>query len=175
MTVFFKAENAMLTDYIKYLFPQGETDGPYVVKSSHTFGELLISHIRESERPVLPPSGDNVIELSLPLSNATQYLSNKFIYYSASDMLRLNCGLKALFDIDFQTFYLKAEGLGFTKKEIIETFITSRKLVDNDPYEALHKRVYRREQEKRARISKFLLRKVYYLYESLDITGLKAQ
>ncbi len=169
MTVFFKAGNAMLTDYLRYLFPPFENDDACMVKSAHDFGALLISHVRESERPVRVPDGEHVLELKLPMNDATQNLANKFIYYSDGDMKRLNSGLTAIFDIDLKTFYLKAEGKGFSKKEIIEAFIISRGLAGCDPYDALHKRIYRSEQAKMKAISKKLLRKVYYMFESLDI------
>lgn len=173
MRIFFRVDNAMLTDYIRYLFPAPEDGDVPVVKTGTPFGELLIGHVRESERPPKIPAGDNVIELELPLTDATQSLANKFIWYSSGDMLRLNAALKALFDIDLQAFYFKAEGLGFKKKDIIDAFIVGRGLVSVDPYDAIHKRVYRREQEKRAKMSKILLRKIYYIYESIDMSGLK--
>lgn len=175
MTIFFKAENAMLTDYLRYLFPADAEDGICMVKSASDFGALLISHIRESERPPRIPDGDNVLELGIPLCDATQNLVNKFIYYSDGDTKRLNAGLAAVFDIDLKAFYLKAEGLGYSKKDIIEAFIVSRGLAGCDPYDALHKRIYRSEQAKMKAVSRKLIRKVYYMFESLDIDDLKAK
>lgn len=175
MTIFFKAENMMLTDYLRYLFPPDDNGNVCVVKSAHDFGALLISHVRESERPVMIPEGDFVLELKLPLCDATQSIANKFIYYSVGDMRRLNSGLAAIFDIDLKAFYLKAEGMGFSKKEIIEAFVISRGLAGCDPYDALHKRIYRSEQAKMKAVSRKLLRKVYYMFESLDIDGLKME
>ena len=174
MRIFLRVDNEMLTDYIRYMFPASGEDGIPVVKTGTAFGELLIGHVRESERPVKIPAGDNVIELEIPVTNATQSLANRFIYYSSGDMLRLNAALKALFDIDLQAFYMKAEGLGYRKKDIIDAFIIGRGLVSVDPYDAIHKRVYRREQEKRSKVSKILLRKVYYIYESVDMAGLNS-
>lgn len=172
MTVFFKAENALLTDYIHYLFPPEGKGGPCVVRSTHLFGQLLISHCRESGLPVSLPEGEHIIQLRFPRSNATQSLADKFLWFSAGDMQRLNMALKACFDIDLNSYYLKAEGLGFAKKDIIDAFIVSRGLVECDPSDAIHKRIYRKEQAKREKISKMLLRKVYYINEALDTSGL---
>lgn len=169
MTVFFRAESPLLTDYCRYLFPPEGNDPLCVVKSTHEFGALLISHVRESERPPKVPCGDYVLELRLPNCDATQSLVNKFLYYSEGDQKRLNIALAAILDIDLKAFYLKAEGLGFSKKEIIETFIISRKLATCDPFDALHKRIYRSEQAKMRSVTKKLLRKVYYMFETLEI------
>ena len=80
MTVFFRAESPLLTDYCRYLFPPEGNDPLCVVKSTHEFGALLISHVRESERPPKVPCGDYVLELRLPNCDATQSLVNKFLY-----------------------------------------------------------------------------------------------
>lgn len=172
MTVFLQLETELLTDYCRYLFPPATPDGPCKVSESHSFGKLLISHCRISERPVARPAGDFVLEFELPMSNTTQTLNNKFLYFSKGDADRLNAGLKALFDIDFYSYYQKAEGCGMQKKEIIDAFVTSRKLFNSDPDEALHKRIYRQEATKRKRTMKLLLRRIYYLNETLDDTGI---
>lgn len=171
MRLFFKVDNDMLTDYIHYLFDGGK-DGPLKVSATSELGELLIAHARISDRPVPKPEGDNVIEIELPLNDATQSLANRFLYYSKADMKRLNMGLNAIFNIDLRTYYLKGLDLEWPKKDIITAFITSRKLFSTDVYDSLHKRAYRREIAKQSKLTKKLLRKVYYIHESIDSTGL---
>lgn len=171
MRLFFKVDNDMLTDYIYYLFDGGK-DGPLKVSATSELGELLIAHARISDRPVPKPEGDNVIEIELPLNDATQSLANRFLYYSKADMKRLNMGLNAIFNIDLRTYYLKGLDLEWPKKDIITAFITSRKLFSTDVYDSLHKRAYRREIAKQSKLTKKLLRKVYYIHESIDSTGL---
>ena len=174
MRLFLKLENDMLTDYLRYLFPTDQNH-PLKVSAAHEFGELLIAHARTSDRPVKRPEGDNVIEIELPLNDATQSLMNHFLFYSVGDMKRLNMGLRSLFNIDLYTYYLKGLDLGWLKKDIIEAFITSRKLVSTDIHDAIHKRIYRREQAKQAKLTKKLLRKAYYIHESIDSTGLNSE
>lgn len=171
MRLYFKVDNEMLTDYIRYLFPTDQST-PLKVSSASEFGELLIAHARISERPVPKPEGDHVIELELPQNDATQSLANHFLYYTKGDMRRLNMGLRAIFDIDFRTYYLKGLDLEWPKKDIVTAFITSRKLFSTDTYDSLHKRAYRREVAKQNKLTQKLLRKVYYIHESIDSSGL---
>lgn len=171
MRLFLQLDSEMLTDYIRYIF-NGDGTSPLKISSSHEFGELLIAHARTSDRPVPRPDGNHVIEIELPMSNATQSLANRFLYYSKADMKRLNMGLNAIFNIDLRTYYLKGLDLEWPKKDIITAFITSRKLFSTDVYDSLHKRAYRREIAKQSKLTKKLLRKVYYIHESIDSTGL---
>ena len=172
MTVFLELETELLTDYCRYLFPPVNSEGPCKVSEAHDFGKLLISHCSISDRPVAKPTGEFVLEFEFPVSNTTQTLNNKFLYFTKGDADRLNAGLKALFEIDFYSYYQKAENFGMQKKEIIDAFVTSRKLFNSDPDDALHKRIYRQEANKRKRTMKILLRRIYYLNEALDDTGI---
>lgn len=174
MRLFLQLDSDMLTDYIRYLF-NSDGSSPLKISSSHEFGELLIAHARTSDRPVARPEGDHVIEIELPTNNTTQSLANRFLYYSKADMKRLNMGLRAIFNIDFQQYYLKGVEMEFTKKDIITAFITSRKLFSTDVYDAIHKRAYRREVAKQTKLTKKLLRKAYYINESINTTGLNTE
>ena len=90
MTVIFKVDETLLTDYIKFLFPE-EKDTTYLkVSGSHPFGKLVIANISVSGRPVAPPEGANIVTLHLPKQDATQDLANKFLYYTAGAICRLN-------------------------------------------------------------------------------------
>lgn len=174
MRLFLQLDSEMLTDYIRYIF-NGDGTSPLKISSSHEFGELLIAHARTSDRPVSRPDGNHVIEIELPMNNATQSLANRFLYYSKADTKRLNMALHAIFNIDFQQYYLKGLELEFSKKDIVTAFITSRKLFSADVYDAIHKRAYRREVAKQQKLTKKLLRKVYYIDESINTTGLNAE
>lgn len=87
-------------------------------------------------------------------------------------MLQLNKALRAAFDLDFIGYYRKGQAAEFAKKDIIEAFVTSRKLVSTDCVDALYKRVYRRQQREAATLVKKLIRKAYYIDESIDTSGL---
>ena len=53
-----------------------------------------------------------------------------------------------------------------------DAFITSRKLFSTDCFDALHKRVYRKGQASFEAIKQRLIRKAYYIDESIDYKGL---
>lgn len=171
MTVQLRIDNPMLFDYIGYLFPA--EGGILKVNSEHGLGKLIIAHCRQSPKPVEPILGDSVVTLRLPLCAASQNLEYKFLYFSRADMAQLNQALRAYFDLDFIGYFRRGESVGFSKKEIIEGFIQSRHLVSRDNFEALHKRAYRRQRERDALLAKRIMRKAYYVDESLDISGLK--
>ena len=172
MEVQLKIDNAMLADYLRYLFPSAD-GGTLKVTSEHGLGKLIIAHCREMSRPPEYGSGDNIGTLRLPLCRATQNLENKFLYYSATDMVQLNQALAAYFDLDFTGYYRRGQGAKFSKSDIIQAFIVSRRLVSDDYFDALSKRMYRRQQEEIATITRKLRRRAYYLDEVLDTTGLE--
>ena len=172
MIIEFNITSRLLTDYLHYLFPS-DNEGVIKVSSVSNFGKLLIAHCRESERPVSKLQGENVVILDLPLIYATQSLSNKFIYYSASDLACLNLALSAIFDLDFTGYYRIGEKLNMQKKDIIEAFIISRQLVSMDYFDALHKRVYRQNQKYMEALTQKLIRRAYYIDETINTKGLR--
>ncbi len=171
MIVRLKVDSKMYADYLAYLFPP-DADGVLKVTSEHLLGNLLISHCREAPRPIFNTEENLMITLRLPQCESTQNLRNKFLYYNAGDMLQLNKALRAAFDLDFIGYYRKGQAAEFAKKDIIEAFVTSRKLVSTDCVDALYKRVYRRQQREAATLVKKLIRKAYYIDESIDTSGL---
>lgn len=171
MTVQIKIEDQMYADYLRHLF--AVENNILKVNSEHGMGRLLIAHCRVSAKPVSNLEGDGVITLRLPIVAATQNLRHKFLYYSAGDIAQLNLALRSYFDLDFTGYYRRGEGLKFSKKDILEGFITSRELLSKDYFEALGKRVYRAQEKQRALLMKKLQRKMYYIEESLDASGLK--
>lgn len=163
------------TDYLKYLFPLDPSTRAHRVTSVSNLGKLLIAYAKVSLKPVpTPDPGDRYgkITLSLPLTDTTQDLQDKYLYYTSADTARLQGVLKAEFNLDFIAYYLRGTVMGHQKKEIIEMFVASRHLVDVDPYEALHKRIYRMEQRKMQELSKKLIRKANYFEEKLNTDGL---
>lgn len=165
-----KVNSQVNLDYLAYRYPP-DAAGTLAV-SSDTLGKLLIAHCRISDMPVMEPDGDNVVTLALPVNQATQALANKWVYYSAADCSALNMAISAVFDLDFTGYYRKGEALGIKKKDIVEAYIVSRRLFSADCFDALHKRVYRRSQDTMEQLTRKLLRKAYYIDESIDYKGL---
>ncbi|MGM9737120.1 MAG: hypothetical protein ACI3ZT_01745 [Candidatus Cryptobacteroides sp.] len=167
-----KVPSLVLADFLKWMYPKGD-DGLLKV-SSDMFGRLVIAHCRTSDRPVPSPEEDDdlVLDLSLPKTRASQHLDNKFLYFTPGDTASLGAALTACFDIDFSLYYRKGTELGLRKKDIIDAYILSRGLFSADCFDALHKRIYRRDQAVLERLSRKLVRKAYYIDESIDCKGL---
>ncbi len=171
MTVTLRVDSQMLIDYLHYLFPEEEYG--LKVSSDTIMGKLIISHCREAPAPIFPPSDDRLVTFVLPKCRSTQSLDNKFLFFSSGDETQLNLALRALFEWDLMAYYHRGEELNFPKKDIVEGFIFSRKLFSKDCFDTLHKRIYRRQQEQLNRLSNKLRRKLYYIDETMDISGLK--
>lgn len=172
MTVYLPVNEALLTDYLKYLFPTEKGSSCLKVSGACSFGKLLIANITTSDHPVSVPEGDNVIKLHIPKQDCTQDLADKFLYFTKGSVCRLNAALKAVFDMDFHDYYQRGIDKGYQKKDIIDAFIISRKLCSVDPGDALHKRTYRHEMKKHQNRARYLSRKANYIQESLDTSGL---
>lgn len=173
MLIKLKFDTELRLDYFGFLFPRIPGDGAYKVSTREPIGELLCARVRESWRPVDEPEGELVATLDLPLNPATRNVANKFIYYSQADTAALMMALSATFDLDFAGYYRKGENLGYGRKEIVEAFIISRNLVEIDCTDTLYKRAYRTSQRRMKALTQRLLRRCYYLDESINLKGLK--
>ena len=167
MTVLFDTEAGLMNDYCRFLLDHDETADTYTLRFGSDFGNLLVAHVQTSGRPVPHEASPSVLEIHIPLNNATQSLQNKFLYLTKGDKLRLQAALRTIFDLDFKYYLIRGLEAGFTRKDIIDSFILSRGLVSNDPGDALHKRAYRGEAKSRQKYMKYLLRKSYYIFESI--------
>lgn len=164
-----KVSSQMLADFLTFLYPPKE-DGILAVKSD-VFGKLLVAHLRGSDIPVTARSGETVVKLRMPINDITRHFEKLWPYYNEADEASLNMALAAVFDMDFAGYYRKGESLGYQKKDIVDAFITSRKLFSTDSFDALHKRVYRKGQASFEAIKQRLVRKAYYIDESIDYKG----
>lgn len=147
-------------DYLNYIFER-DAAGNYVVDRRHDFGKLVVSLVKYSKFPV-PDKRANTVKFMLPASRPLENASKSYVYITKEDQAKLNDFLDALFNIDFDRYYLDGMQLKFQQKDIIQAFIVSRKLVyligDN---ETLKKRAYRDELKKLEKYSNSLYQKAY--------------
>ena len=176
MTIQFRPDTRMLADYLGYLF-RPDRDGVLQVSVTSSTGKLLLALAKCSDGP-MELSGDGVVCLALPEHHLSS-LKNRFLYYTKEDTVRLNLALRAEFDLDFEGYFRKGEALGIQKKDIIDAFIFSRGLTtETDPetlqktHATLHKRIYRRQLNNLEHVRKKLIRKAYYINESINTSGL---
>lgn len=169
-----KLQIGIYMDYLAYIFPVDPDTGHYKVTAASDLGRLVIAYAMRSdvpkpERPVR--DNERYLTLDLPDCDSTQHLRNKWLYIQAGDEERLFGALRSTFNLDLFNYYQWGWGMGYQKKELMEMFIVSRGLMTADPYEALHKRVYRLEQQKMARATQVLLNKVKHFEQTIDKSG----
>lgn len=168
-TVKLKVTSKMHEDFLRWRYPPDES-GSLAVRSD-ILGRLLVAHCRISDRPVASSEGS--LTFVLPKGDAVKNLENKWLYYNAGDIVALNMAIAAVFDLDFSGYYRKGECLGIQKKDIVQSYIISRKLFSADNFDALHKRAYRKSQAALGSMTERLLRKLYYIDESIDFKALR--
>ena len=163
-------DSQMLADFLRYIFPP-VNGSDCRVSTSRPVGALMTAYAQPSVMPC-HVSGDHLVHLDIPwCRNATTSLTNHYVYFSKEATARINLALKAEFDLDFAGYYRKGEELQMRKMDIIEAYIFSRKLAPEN-YDAMHKRVYRNQQRAQEKLRQRLLRKAYYLNESINYDGL---
>lgn len=170
ITAELRLDSKLLADYLHYVFRREPDTGALVVSSTGNIGKFLIAHLKGAAEPVTHLPGENVVTLDFPEGRATWDLIDKWCYYDSADQRRINYLLKAVFDVDFISYYRKAEGLGLPKKSIVEAFITSRRLCSADNFDALHKKVYRYQRKVFDSYTKMLSNRVAYI-EKIGIGG----
>jgi len=165
-------ESQMLADYLRWIFPPDSGGTQCRVSITRPVGALMVAMaVPAALRAEVV--GDHVVQLDLPQlhrrANADQ--ENHWLYYDKSATAKINLALRAEFELEFAGYYRRGEQLGMRKMDIIDAFILSRGLAAGT-YDALSKRTYRREQRSQEKIRQRLLRRAYYINESINYEGL---
>ncbi|MBD3630501.1 hypothetical protein [Cyclobacterium sp.] len=157
----------LLREYFRHLFPL-DAKGRYLIDRSSDLGKAICSFVRYTE--VKPERDPQALQLLLPKTDSLKNAPNYHLYFSREDLLRINDLVEVFFHIDFDRFYLKGRKLGMMQKDIIESFIVSRKLTnllqDN---ETLKKREYREGLRLLQLRCKTLINKAYYRHEKIEL------
>ena len=155
-------------DYFRYLFPRDGSTGHYRLTSANIVGSILTYAAQPSLVPVqLPPvKGKCICTVDIPMVDALS--RNQWMQYSKNDMLKINQILSSCFDLDFYRYYMKGVQYGYEKKDIVETYVISRNLVTGEPFDTLHKRVFRKEMDIMKRKVAQLKRKAKYFFDESD-------
>lgn len=165
-------KSQMLADYLRWIFPPEEGSVLCRVSITHPTGALMVAMAQPAPLRA-QVAGDHVVRLDLPQLhrriNSDQ--ENHWLFYDKGATARINMVLGAEFDLEFTGYYRRGEQLGMRKMDIIDAFILSRGL-GAETFDALSKRTYRREVRSQERIRQQLVRRAYYINESIDYTGL---
>lgn len=149
-------------DYLKGMFEPG-LNGCLVLSKDLDFGAALISRIRYTKKPVMDVVDHTTIRFELPAGRSLASASNHYLSLTKDDESKLNDQLEVMFNLDLDTYFLEGCKMGMMKKDIVEAFIITRKIVkligDN---ETLKKREYRDSLLIKKKYTEMLLRKTYY-------------
>ena len=158
MEIILNLRNAYLRKYIEYIFEQ--QDDKFIVSRTSDFGRLCVAHVSRSSGPVNVKKNEFSVTLILPKSNNLPHLSESFyLYYTKFDTHRLNDALLAESNLDFKTYYVTGIECGFMQKDIINSYIDSRRLFA-DNFDALKKRSYRSAQDSLEKMRRYLSNKI---------------
>lgn len=169
-TCYLNVTAPLLADFLRYLFPPKDGTGELCISTTTPTGALMVALAGHYESPV--PHSEDAIACYLPLTRYIIQPTDKwYAGYDAAATARINLALKAEFELDFFLYMQKGLSMGILKKDIIDAYIISRGLVP-ESYDALHKRVYRDQVRAQNMIAGRLLRKAYYINESINYKGL---
>ncbi|WP_299222217.1 hypothetical protein [uncultured Alistipes sp.] len=142
MEIKFRVSDQLALDYLRYLF-NAPAPEPIRLSLASDFGRMAIGLYKTSDTPIDQSEDDRTVTLVLPRHQTTAAAMTRYIYFTEADTKRLNMILDALFNIDLDTYYLQGIQAGMPKRDVIEGFVLSRRLVSADYAGTLSKRVYR--------------------------------
>ena len=177
MNVFCHIKKDILRDYLHFLFAF-ENEAFSVFRDTKV-GKFICSMVRYSDYPVEQKVIDSkVVYFKLPKTSAMPGLFRQFCYITLDDQQKIEDYLNATFENDWIQFYYNGMAMQIQQKEVIQTFILTRKLVTKigDP-EQIKKRQYRAETKqinrlyerfsRRIRLQNAAIQKTIHEYQSV--------
>ncbi|GHB44501.1 hypothetical protein GCM10008106_26970 [Mongoliitalea lutea] len=130
---------------------------------------MVCSFVRYSDTPVDRETGEDVMTFLLPKTHSLASAPNYHCYIRSEDQIKINDFLKVIFNLDLDRWYIKGMKMGMQQKEVLESFIVSRKLTNllNDN-ETLKKRQYREELQLLEERKELLRQRCYYRNQRLE-------
>lgn len=167
MEIKFRAHDQLSIDYLRYLF-DAEPDGPIRISLTNDFGRMVVGLYKVSDIPEDHEDDPLTVTLLLPRHQTTSAAMTRYIHFTKADTKRLNMILDALFNIDLDTYYLQGIQAGMPKRDIIEGFVISRRLVSTDYADTLNKRTYRTSLAAIRRKADLLYQKARYHFSRIE-------
>jgi len=160
-----------LDDFLRYIF---NGNGSVVeVNRTHPIGQYICSMRKYSDWPVKELKPPRNFEFCIKLSFPKNRSENRFVYFTQEDTMNINDVINTYFDIEFWMYYLHGKKMGIQQKEILESFIITRKLTSlSYNTEMLKKRGYREEIRNIEKGVEVLRKKAQYASGKID-SGIK--
>lgn len=167
MQIKFRPDDQLSYDYLRYLFDAKAGD-PIRITLTNDFGRMAVGLYKVSDKPDDRMDDALTATLVLPRHQTTYAALTRYVYFTETDTKRLNMILDALFNIDLDTYYLQGIQAGMPKRDIIEAFVVSRRLVSADYAETLNKRTYRSSLAAIRRKADVIYRKARYHFSQIE-------
>ena len=160
-------------EFFRYLFPRDKDSGVHRIAGTGIVAGFIRSHDRDADTRVglEPKSGMEVCRVLLPTEEL--FSRDGWVVFREQDMRLIWTILESCFELDFYRYFLKGMQYGYEKKETVEAYVISRNLVTGEPFDTLHKRVYRNEMKLMDMKVQQLTRKARYFFNEADDTLLQ--
>lgn len=145
MKIAFEVKKEVIRLFLSYLFEPLD-DGSLKVTRHTDAGKLITCFVRYADRPIQEEPTEGSVTFFLPRSKGLDTAPNHFLYFTKEDQHRINDLLEVIYHLDLDRYYIKGMRQGFQQKEVIESYIVSRKLTSLfEENETPKKRQYREE------------------------------
>lgn len=160
MKVVCHIQDQMHRDYLHSIFEY--ENGSFSVFRNTNLGRFICSMVRYSDYPVEQKvDEEKAVFFTLPRTSAMPTLFKRFCYITPEDQRKINDFLIATFNNDFTQYYFVGINMKMQQKDVITSFILSRKLVSRiGENEQFKKRAYRAEEKSIEKMVNRLARRV---------------
>jgi len=160
-------------EFFRYLFPRDKDSGVHRIAGTGIVAGFIRAHARDADTRVglEPKSGMELCRVLLPTEEL--FSRDGWVVFREQDMRLIWTILESCFELDFYRYFLKGMQYGYEKKETVEAYVISRNLVTGEPFDTLHKRVYRNEMKLMEMKVRQLTRKARYFFSEADDTLLQ--
>lgn len=160
MSVVCHIQDQMHREYLHSIF--AFENGYFSVFRNTPLGRFICSMVRYSDYPVEQKvNEEKAVYFTLPRTSAMPTLFTRFCYIHPDDQRKINDFIIATFNNDFTQYYFVGINMKIQQKDVITSFILSRKLVSKiGEIEQLKKRAYRAEEKSIEKMVNRLARRV---------------
>ncbi len=175
MNVVCHIQDQMHREYLNSIF--AFEDGAFSIFRDTDLGRFICSMVRHSDFPIEQKvNPEKAIYIRLPRTSAIPSLFTRFSYIHPDDQRKINDFLIATFNKDFIQYYFVGKNLDMKQKDVITSFILTRKLISRvGEVEQLKKRAYRAEEKQIQTMVQRLARRVQIQNKAIEKTILDIQ
>lgn len=169
MKIAFEVKKEVIRLFLSYLFEPLD-DGSLKVTRHTDAGKLITCFVRYADRPIQEEPTEGSVTFFLPRSKGLDTAPNHFLYFTKEDQHRINDLLEVIYHLDLDRYYIKGMRQGFQQKEVIESYIVSRKLTSLfEENETPKKRQYREELRAFEDMVEQLRKKCYHRNQTIEV------